>query len=299
MNLEDQLARSLNSFATDGLFVIGGIPHDKLSNAIQNFPIDPLDTVLALIDATVMGSCKKGMAFGLRGVYWKNDWTTKTQRNYMSWDELSSIKHLIGAKSFDVILGPGNACNLSGAYVKPPQASNLLHQLIDVYNDFKAASQQQQTAQPVVDVPAVQQTVVEQAVPALPSPAASSPAPDRYAQGLPKALAVMVCADGELEEGEIDLAVQFLEAEDNIADKAAAIESLTTVIEELRAEYAKSKPLFKLKCSKLIAQVRDEITGPSREHARVMLEGMLGETKDSADAANREVFDKLMAALAD
>ena len=30
-----------------------------------------------------------------------------------------------------------------------------------------------------------------------------------------------------------------------------------------------------------------------------MLEGMLGETKDSADAANREVFDKLMAALAD
>ena len=201
MNLEDQLARSLNSFATDGLFVIGGIPHDKLCNAIQNFPIDPRDTVLALIDATVMGSCKKGMAFGLRGVYWKNDWTTKTQRNYMSWDELSSIKHLIGAKSFDVILGPGNACNLS--------------------------------------------------------------------------------------------------AEDNIADKAAAIESLTTVIEELRAEYAKSKPLFKLKCSKLIAQVRDEITGPSREHARVMLEGMLGETKDSADAANREVFDKLMAALAD
>jgi len=293
MNLEQQLTQCLRSYATDGLYIFGGIPPQKLANAIQNFPIDARDTVLALIDATVMGSCKKGMAFGLRGAYWKNDWTTQSQRSFLSWEELSRIKHLIGPKSFDVILGPGNACNLSGANVKPPQAANLLHQLIDVYNDFKAAGQ------PTTVAPAlVQTTVIESTAPTLPSPAASLPAPDRYATGLPKALAIMICADGELEDGEIELAVQFLEADEAIVDKAAALETLTNLIEDLRAEYAKSKPLFKLKCSKLIAQVRDEIVGLSREHARVMLEGLLGEAKYSADSANREVYDKLMAALA-
>ena len=68
MSLEEQLGQCLRSYASDDLYVAGSIPPDKLSNATQYFPIDVRDVVFALLDTTVMGSCKHGMAFGMRGV---------------------------------------------------------------------------------------------------------------------------------------------------------------------------------------------------------------------------------------
>lgn len=292
MNLQEQLSQCLNSYATDGLYTIGGIPAEKLTNAIQNFPIDARDTVLALIDATVMGSCKKGIAFGLRGAYWKNDWTTKTQRNFMTWDELSSIDHMISTNTFDLILGPGNACNLSGANVKPAQAANLLLQLIAVYDDFKQAENTQQPHAPVL-APTQPSPV---ATPAIAAPT-TAPSQDLYQAGLIKAFAAMICADGVLDDAEIELAVQFLEADDAIQSKSAAMEDLTSLIESLHGEFEKSKPLFKLKCSKLVAQIREEITGPSREHAKVMISELFDQVRQSDTPDNKEMHDKLIAAL--
>lgn len=295
MNFEDQLAQCLSSYAMDDLYIIGGIPPEKLSNAIQNFPIDARDTVLALIDSTLTGSCKKGMAFGLRGAYWKNDWTTKTQRTFMRWDELSAIDHMIGSKTFDITLGPGNLCNLSGSHVKPAQAANLLRQLISVYNDFNASEQQSQAliqVAPMVTITAESASHIQLSTPI------PGIAKDRYAQGVSKAFAIIVCAEGELDDSQVDLAIQFLEADDDISNKASAIEAMTSLVEDLLSEYAKSRPLFKLKCSKMIAQIRDEIVGPPREHVRLMLSELVGQIKTLDNSIKKnDVGAKLLAAL--
>lgn len=297
MDIEQQLAQCLHNYATDGLYVLDGIPPKKLCNAIQHFPIDAREKVIALIDSTVMGSCKTGMAFGLRGVYWKNDWTTQTQRNFMTWEELSGCKHLIGPKFFDVIIGPGNVCNLSGSSVKPPLASNLLRQLIDVYIDFASYSQSGAQPEAIIATNSSPTQIVLQPESIIHGGILEKS--DRYSEGITKAFAIMICADGEIEESEVDLATQFIEADDEIVDKALALESLITLIEGLHAEHVKSKAIFKLKSSKMIAQVHDEIVGGARQHALVMLGELLDVTNGANNPVNRDVYDRLVVALTD
>ncbi|WP_298845907.1 hypothetical protein [Clostridium sp.] len=62
-----------------GYYVYGNIPDKKLNNAILNFPIPLEDEVIALIDSTIFGSCKNGLAVCMSGIYWKNDWITNSK----------------------------------------------------------------------------------------------------------------------------------------------------------------------------------------------------------------------------
>jgi len=66
----------------ENYYVGKNIPADKLENAVKSFAIPPEENVLALIDTTLFGSAKEGVAFGLRGIYWKNKMVAPLQLSY-------------------------------------------------------------------------------------------------------------------------------------------------------------------------------------------------------------------------
>ena len=62
--LQEHLLMLINNINSNDYYPYGNIPSNKLQTAMQTYPVDPLDTPLALIDTTVMGSAKCGMVIG-------------------------------------------------------------------------------------------------------------------------------------------------------------------------------------------------------------------------------------------
>ncbi|MGY0835674.1 hypothetical protein [Azospirillum argentinense] len=132
---QNDFIQCLRTYEGDDLYVLENIPAKKLKNAIRSFPIDHRDDVVALIDTTLFGSCEDGMAFTMRGIYWRNDWATDSQEHFLSWDELVGVKKGIVKKSSTVELGRGNACSFAGASTGADKARNLLIQLVTMYEE--------------------------------------------------------------------------------------------------------------------------------------------------------------------
>ena len=65
MDIYKMIAELLMRQDCDDLYVGDNIPKSKLDNAIAHFPIAMDLNVIALIDCTVMGSCKNGLVFFL------------------------------------------------------------------------------------------------------------------------------------------------------------------------------------------------------------------------------------------
>lgn len=122
------LVSVIERYSASGFYVGAKIPQKKLNNALENYPVLPGDTALALIDATVFGSAKVGMLFGLRGIYWKNDWTTETIKNFLAWGELAGQD--IEAQGSKITLAPGCVFDMAGASMKSRQLAALLHEIL-------------------------------------------------------------------------------------------------------------------------------------------------------------------------
>lgn len=80
----ERILSEVRKFRSSDFFVAGDIAPTKLRNAIEHYPVHSGETIIALVDATVFGSAKNGMALGHRGIYWKNDWTTDTAKNFLT-----------------------------------------------------------------------------------------------------------------------------------------------------------------------------------------------------------------------
>jgi len=82
MNRE-KLEAILNDSPLGGKFYVGrSIPADKEQNARKSYKIDADEKVIALIDTTMLGSAKEGLAFGLKGIYWKNKMEQPVKLSY-------------------------------------------------------------------------------------------------------------------------------------------------------------------------------------------------------------------------
>ena len=73
-------------FSGSGYYIKNSIPEKKLKNAMKEYPLPKGDIVLALIDTTIFGSAKEGVAIGQYGLSWKN--ITETARK-MSWENFA------------------------------------------------------------------------------------------------------------------------------------------------------------------------------------------------------------------
>lgn len=136
MAIIQDLKNICERYTSKGYFVGNTIPESKLNNARMNFPIPPKDEVIALIDTTVMGTCKVGLAICSDGIRWKNDWTQETRKNYLVWNEFNQIKIATNGL-YNVQLGNGNFFNTSGGSMKKAIIVNLLNEIQEfLISDF-------------------------------------------------------------------------------------------------------------------------------------------------------------------
>lgn len=106
-------------------FVNGSIPRKLLSNAHKNLLIPEGDYVFALVDSTVFGSCKNGLALATRGVYWRNN--TSTKPNFVEWNGFLKLDIRIAGK-FDIQIGSNEIFSMAGSSFKREDLVELLSQ---------------------------------------------------------------------------------------------------------------------------------------------------------------------------
>lgn len=117
-------------YLSDGYFVDTAIPSKKLANARAHFPVPDTERVVALIDTTVFGSNKLGLAICDGGLYWRNDWTVKTNRSFLTWDQFAESSVVSQRKpSTTVQLAEGSVLNISGSSFKKEDLVRLLHEV--------------------------------------------------------------------------------------------------------------------------------------------------------------------------
>ena len=107
------------------------IPAEKLNNARAYFPIQRQEKVIGLIDCTVFGSCKVGLAITHNGFTWKNDWTTDSTQTTLTWQELLEMSSTMRAGSMEIEFAPGIRLNMAGCSMKPAAFIAMCHALID------------------------------------------------------------------------------------------------------------------------------------------------------------------------
>lgn len=129
--MKSKILEILKDFSSSDFYIAPQIPQAKLNNAFAHYPVPTKETILGLVDATVFGSAKNGMAFGINGIYWKNDWTTTTARNFLAWDDLHQNIGSISTNGPDLIIAPGCAFNLAGSSVKPKALMKLLTNIVN------------------------------------------------------------------------------------------------------------------------------------------------------------------------
>lgn len=251
------LLKIVTSVISDGYYTSGNIPALKLQNAMQTYPIDPSDEVLALVDATVMGSAKAGLAIGTKGVYLRNDWTSKTTRNFISWSELAKSPAPIGNGSMSCIyLAPGCEFNISGASMNKTVLINLLNQIVTSYKSEMAANNE--ASNPAVTT--------------------KTSAP-HYTPVVLILLSILIVADGEINEPLTEFASSILEHDDYIAESAQAMALLAEQIENYLQLRASSDTIFKLKIAPAINAVAN-LNSEERERILIIITGALDYVKE-------------------
>ncbi len=90
----DKLLEAIRPFQAkvNQIYILPDIPSQKLKNAVDNYEIPPDERIVALADDTIFGSAKNGFAFGLRGLYYHNSWTSaKPGKGNLSYRDFSNL----------------------------------------------------------------------------------------------------------------------------------------------------------------------------------------------------------------
>lgn len=99
----------------------------KLASVRAHYGVPGGQEVLALIDATVFGSAKNGLAFTSRGIYWHNDFMTDSAFSSLSYAELARKK--ISASKYDVEISGGGTIGMAGSGVALADVTGFLERL--------------------------------------------------------------------------------------------------------------------------------------------------------------------------
>jgi len=108
------------------------IPAKKLKNAIESMGIGSGERVYALIDTTLFGSAKNGLAITNLGVHWKNDWATDSDKSFYSWAEFSAIAPKMTTDKFDVVFSKGSRVSTAGSGVEPDELKKVLETIVSL-----------------------------------------------------------------------------------------------------------------------------------------------------------------------
>ena len=142
----DALFQVCAQYTAPDFFVGAVIPEKKLINARNRYPVPDRERIVALLDTTVFGSAKTGLAIGETGLHWRNA-SAETSRTYMSWRELASVPlTLKGVMPPRIEMGKGVAVELSSGGLGKQNAAKLLSDL-----QHLARSPSASVSAPIVD----------------------------------------------------------------------------------------------------------------------------------------------------
>lgn len=282
-----RLLSIINSYHSEGYYKYGTIPDQMLAAAVQHYPVDPQDTPIALIDATPFGSAQKGMVIGLKGVYFRNDWKVTTEKEFLSWEDLSNSGYHVCAKSISEIqLLPGCEFGMSESRVKRELLINLLTQLISLYREMSDAGQASERFG-LADAFSCQNVLAA-------DDQCDSGAAYGYAALVPELLALCISADGVIEDMEVELAVAIIDSDELVLDKPHAFDCLYRTIKKLIADRGKSSALFKLKAATIISKYANLSDPLQKERLRAMVEGMLEVAGDEGISETESVLEYIV-----
>ena len=112
------------------------IPNNKLRSVEKAFTIFPKGKEIFLFcDTHPLNKGKRGFMVCEDGLYWQNNWATKTNRNYLSWDDFA--KRELKLDHFTLVLGRGDAIGLAGlgSDEKRDKAFRLLTEIKNVLTE--------------------------------------------------------------------------------------------------------------------------------------------------------------------
>ena len=112
-------------------------PPKKLVNARATFPIPEGETIYALNDTTVFGSCKTGLAVTGWGLRWRNDAGHPTHVASMPWEAYAKIDEMPNVKGDVITFKPGAVFCNTGSNVAPMKIFWLVR---DIWEWCRAAT---------------------------------------------------------------------------------------------------------------------------------------------------------------
>ena len=282
---EDDLFEIIDRYSSDDYYKYKDIPSEKLKNS-QNYPVDPKDTIIALINTAALRSAKTGMAIGLKGIYWKNDSATKTKKNFLAWDELftSDIARSKYSKH-DIQFAPECEFSMAGCRMEKDILIKLLKEITLFYKKFSADTQQEISSINNSDSVSNKVEVKESK--------SHDPSLALYIELVPELLALCISADGLVEESEIEIAMALIENEELIENKQTALESLSLNIDKFSTEIKKSKAIFKLKAASLIAKAVNLDNDLYKERLIIIIEGIQEAVSEEGVAETTAIIEAI------
>lgn len=113
------------------LYLNETIDTKRLKTVKESFNISDNEDILMVYDDTIFGNNKVGFAICAGGLYWKNDWTIESKRNFLTWDEFAKRK--ISLNKLQINLERGD--NIGTAGVGDDEARK---QMVKMLNEIKA-----------------------------------------------------------------------------------------------------------------------------------------------------------------
>lgn len=87
MSLEEVIFDACMSRATQYFYVGENIPNRKLRNVWNEYSVGQDEVVYALVDSTVFGSAKEGVAITNKGIHINNSWTSDLRKGFIGWED--------------------------------------------------------------------------------------------------------------------------------------------------------------------------------------------------------------------
>lgn len=123
-------------FSFGDYYVAELIPSTKRANAMTNYAPPGGGEIIALVDATVFGSAKDGLAIGPHGISWHNNSATPTPITSLTWAQFASA--LLVGNGSTLSIGEGKLW-LGGSQMKPEQLIEVLYALKRSLNNSRSS----------------------------------------------------------------------------------------------------------------------------------------------------------------
>lgn len=282
-----ELAKLIETAQSSDYYTLEHIPKDKLRTAINLYPVDLGDTPIALVDSTVFGSAKTGMVVGLKGVYWRNDRMNRANRSFLSWVELAEGDNAVYRKGTDIHLSHGCEFGMAGSSMDKDVLVNLLNRIIQLHRQVGTFEESQAGAK----------TESADGESGIQQEDSTDESTMQYQEVTLDLMVMCMTADGKVEDPEVELATEMIDADDFIEDKAKALEALLSRLEAEAENWRKSQALVRLKATTLAARAA-KLDQDSKERLVIMLEGILSSVEREEGSTAAALFELVQGKLA-